>query len=91
MPKAPPLVYVEWLDHCEKGEDYAWIDIEALDTELPVCRSVGWMVGETDTAIMVAHTWSDPQVCGPFLIVKGAIIRQVVLRVPRKSAKVKPG
>lgn len=85
MPKRPPLVYVEWLDHSEVGEDHAWIDIEELCTELPVCSTVGWMVRETTDAILVAHTWSDPQVCGPFLIVKAAIRRQERLRVPRKT------
>jgi hypothetical protein len=47
------LVYVEWVDAVA---DCEWK--ENVDAEIHACRSIGWVVSETDDAICLANTIS---------------------------------
>jgi hypothetical protein len=71
------LVLVEWVD---SGEGRGWTPIEDIVREPMVCRSVGWLIHETEKGITVAaHYGSEedgrsPQVCGDMLIPKVAVL-----------------
>ena len=48
-----PLVYVEWVDAVA---DCEWQD--NVKAEIHLCRSIGWVVAESEDAICIANTVS---------------------------------
>ena len=83
------LVYVEWLD--SYGCSANWQHLGAGKAAAPmVCRSVGWLLHDTNKCKVVVPHVSDaerddlaPQGCGDMTIPTAAIVRLVTLKVPR--------
>ena len=62
------LLLVEWLDSVQPSPGWAFLS-DCDDVEPVQCRSVGWVVGQTRTAIMLAPNvgnfdGEDPQGSG---------------------------
>lgn len=56
-PKAPgPLVLLKWIDSA--GPD-GWVERGGWDAEVIKCETVGWLVGKTKLAYIVASTVAD--------------------------------
>ena len=81
LPRAPfQLVLVEWEDSARPIPAWQWID----DYELPKtirCRSVGYLIADTDDAIALAPNLGDveqskAQACGIIRIPQRAIIER---------------
>ena len=76
------LVMIEWLDSMGVGGEWQCPDC-LKDPEPVVCRSVGWIVRETEDYIVVAshHHAGDcneeasEQVCGTMAITKATVRR----------------
>ena len=79
---ALPAIYVEWLDACHLKNQ--WHEVADLGADLLVCSTLGWLVKETDTAILVALTMADEgdQVVGVLNIPTSAITKRVLLKEP---------
>lgn len=83
-------VYViDWLDHCDLGANQAWTDVDKIESTAPLIRTIGFIVKETKDGIVVAHTLHDGQASTPFLILKSAIIRKEVVKLPPLRRKPK--
>jgi len=54
--KPPRLVYIEWLD---ATTDNGWTD--KLDLKTHLIKSVGWLVEETKTEVLLAADLSPPE------------------------------
>lgn len=52
MDREYPLVYVEWLD-AESTDDWESIEKQTEDKDLPVIKTVGFLLKETDRYILV--------------------------------------
>lgn len=78
---ARPFVFIEWWD---SREAHGWIEPEEADLSPAVCRSVGWIVKETDEYIALAGTWSPSidEVTALLAIPKGCIRLQIDLVWP---------
>jgi hypothetical protein len=75
-----PLVLVDWTD--AESED-SWSDLSTFDGVLPVVRTVGFLLIDSQDSIVVAQNF-DPkntQVSMVMTIPKGMIIRRMDLRV----------
>ena len=73
---AETLVSVRWFDsHYVPG----WT-MEDIDPEPLVCDSVGWIIAETDEAIVLSSHKAHNQRCGDMTIPKCAITSQRRLR-----------
>lgn len=73
------LVMVEWEDSARPISDWQWIVDYSLP-EIILCRSVGYLISDTDKAIALAPNLGDitqekAQACGIFRIPRRAIIR----------------
>ena len=83
-----PLVIIEWED--SMGCSAHWEDIDKLEPEPLLCRSVGWVVYESDKAIvLVPHLapkcngMEYPQGCGDMTIPVSAVRNRVEIRPSR--------
>lgn len=79
-----PLVFIEWIDSYAVNPE--WVEIEDVKPEPLSCYSVGWVVGENESCVVVVPHMSDKhhnharhQGCGDMTIPKCAIIRRVEL------------
>lgn len=82
-----PLVLIEWLDsHSGNG----WQNIEELEgkAEPLYCRSVGWLIKETEHCkVIVPHISGEEngniilQGCGDIIIPTKAIVKEKLLKV----------
>lgn len=84
------LVLIEWLDSF--GCSSLWTKLEDSRAAPLVCRSVGWLLHDTDTCkVLVPHiTDSDhvtPQGCGDMTIPTCAVTRIVELADPSKGSR----
>ena len=78
---------VDWLDHCQNaGETHAWIDRASVEPELALIHSVGFVVAETEEAIVITHTMDSTECLQPFSIVRAAIVRVQELRLTKPPA-----
>lgn len=73
------LVLVEWEDSARPIPDWQWIEDYSLP-ETILCRSVGYLIADTDKAIALAPNLGDitqerVQACGIIRIPRRAIIR----------------
>jgi hypothetical protein len=73
------LVYVEWEDHA--GQD-GWMPLsEARRASVHPCASIGWLIGENETHIMLAASFTldedrpEPDVAGHMTINRKLIHR----------------
>lgn len=73
------LVYVEWWDSCGPG---FWTMAHDISPEMTTVESVGWVLTETDAAIVLGSHNGAEQTYGPLTIPKCAIKRQIELTVP---------
>ncbi len=76
--KLPKLVEIEWID---SSTGAGWISTEDINVEPVQCVTVGFIIRETKTAVMVAASlgiWSGvvDQACDPITIPKVAITKR---------------
>lgn len=79
MREQPKLVLVEWEDSAQPVSGWCFLH-DAPPLEVVQCQSVGWLVGESDTALMLAPNLGDietdsPQGSGFIRIPAKAVIR----------------
>lgn len=79
-----PIVYVEWVDAVA---DVEWQ--ENVKAEVHHCKSIGWIVDETDEAICIACTVSMDQSNARIHIPKAWIRNRRIIKVETKQRKVK--
>lgn len=76
------LVYLEWRD--SYGVSAEWRETEAAEPHAHRCFSVGWILKETDEAIILAPHLSpandlihaEEQSCGDMVIPKSAVVHR---------------
>ncbi len=78
-PGTYPLVLIEWVD--AYGVTPNWEDVAELEVDLTCPRTVGWLLLEDDTKLVVASTVSldpdgDPQAVGVMVIPKVAVMNR---------------
>jgi len=73
------LIYVEWMDSCSRRG--VWHDLTTFDGALITCRTIGWLVKETDESVTVAGHY-DGESCfsGGMTIPKVAITKRKAFR-----------
>ena len=74
--KGKRLIIVEWLDHSEGS---GWRTIEEIKGETVSVFTVGWLLTETDTVMVLAPSYNvengrESQVFGEVSILKSAIV-----------------
>lgn len=70
---------IEWLDHCSGGD--AWHNIgEATELTPSLAISVGFVIAETDSHLVVVPHASDDDVFGDLAILKSTIVRREILK-----------
>lgn len=68
------IVKIKWLDSA--SDDGKWYDKEEYNSIKPVvCKSVGFVLKETDKYITIAHSVSPDQIAFTMAIPKFAIIK----------------
>jgi len=79
-------VLIEWLDAGDVSADWSYVaDVPPIPLR---CRSVGWIIRETDTCKLLAPHVADPigdvprQMTGNIVILNGAITRITELTIP---------
>lgn len=81
------LVYVEWLDH---AGDATWLYADAEPDLSPVrCKTVGWVLAEDDTMLIVACSMGiSKRPCSSLRqhIVKAAITQRRALHDPHPAS-----
>ena len=84
------LVLVEWIDSL--GCSQTWQEIKEIDPKLPICRSVGWLLHDSEECkVLIPHLidsgYDDipPQACGDMAIPACSIRSIVDLPVPETS------
>lgn len=81
-----PLIYIEWVDAVA---DCEWND--NVKAEIHPCKSIGWVVSETDDAICLANTISMESSNARMHIPKAWIKNRRIIRLEtnhkRKPAK----
>lgn len=86
MRTAPKAVYLEWIDHCSNG-DGVWIDIKDMKIDVTTCKSVGFILKETEDWIVIAghlsNDCTEGQCSGDMQILKKCILKRVPLSVPQ--------
>lgn len=50
------LVLIEWVDSYASS---GWQEVSSIEPEVLVCRSVGWVIRETDSTLVVAPHLTD--------------------------------
>lgn len=70
---------VDWVD---SASAHGWNHIEAINPELKVCTSVGFLINETKDSLIVACSLSfDPDLCsGDISIPKVAILKRTRIK-----------
>ncbi len=76
--KRPKLVELTWLDHCEPAGLNVWWDREQVEKAEPaVIRSVGWIIKETDTyVVMVAQLAEDGMTGQPLVVISSCVTKR---------------
>lgn len=80
------LVYVEWLDHCSRG-DSGWGTLDDVVALEPVyCSTVGFVISETKDTVTLASTVADSgdMLLGDLCILKKAVVRRTRLVKPKR-------
>jgi hypothetical protein len=77
----PPLVLVEWNDHCESDGNVWMTADEAAECRPATCQSVGWLLHhDTERVVLTTSRVIDEDtVARPFVIVTAAVRRIVPL------------
>jgi len=77
------LEIIEWID--SMGVNPLWTHISDMENHVCKCKSVGYIVQETNEFIVIApniaDAENDPQVCGHMVIPKCAILKRDVQSV----------
>lgn len=82
----PPVACeITWLDHCGLPCEGVWVDIASIKPEPTVCTTVGFVVAETEAAIVVSHTADAEECASPFLILRSAILEIRQLKIGRRK------
>jgi len=71
----PPLVLVEWNDHCESDGNVWMTAEEAAAADVARCRSVGWLMHSDAERVVITSSMVDDEdtVARPFVIVAAAV------------------
>jgi len=82
-PRPADLYYVEWMD--AEGSTSGWKSlVDATDGELVQCFSVGWVLRETATLlVIVPHMNTTPEYDGEVKIPKVNITKRIKLKIGR--------
>jgi len=81
---AAKIVYIEWVDAVA---DAGWESNVKADIHL--CRSIGWVVDETDDAICLANTVSQEDSNARIHIPKAWVRNRRIIKVENQQRKVK--
>lgn len=74
------LLYVTWIDSASPS-DSSWHKAEELNLEVLTCRTVGWLVAETNTSISLSSSvMENGALYGTITIPKVALITRKVVR-----------
>lgn len=77
------LMAIEWIDSC--GPD-GWTRTSEVETSPVVCRSVGWIIAESEEAMTIAPHLGpdseDPQCNGAITIPKVCVTKRRAIRWP---------
>lgn len=57
MENKEKLIYIEWLD--SQGCTPSWTDISNYSPEIPIQRSIGWVVHESEQSISICGNIAD--------------------------------
>ena len=71
-----PLVIVEWQDSSQPVGTWQWAD-DYAEPEIVVCKSVGYLIGDTETAVALAPNLGD--------VTRDRIQASGIMRIPRKA------
>jgi hypothetical protein len=79
---APPLVLVEWDDHCESDGNVWTTTEDAAAADVARCRSVGWLLHHDAERVVLTTSMVDGEdtVARPFVIVAAAVRRIIPLQ-----------
>lgn len=88
MNKMPKVIYLEWLDHFSSYSGWTPIKIVEDHNQIPTCYTVGFLLKETDEAIMLALNYScdnNPEIehieCSNVMtVLKSCITKKRVLK-----------
>ena len=76
--KRYPIISVLWYDH---SGDAGWIELKDLDEPPITCKTVGFLVKETDTSLHIMSTLTDDRGHGGNNeLLKSCIVSQKTLR-----------
>lgn len=82
MPE-PPLVLVTWRDHVHANEPWSTRE-KALENETREFRSVGWLLLQDDSRLVLVETMGEDEVCGsPLVLVASAVVSVAYLQKRR--------
>ena len=68
------IVLVEWID---SSTEYGWLKVESFDTSVVKCQSVGFLIKETDDAIVVTLSRSDSGRCADAITIPKCSIKRI--------------
>lgn len=82
---ALPLEVIWWRDHA--GETEAWTKATELSATPPTMAIVGWVQEETEENLLIVPVYEvgvdDPDTSAAHVILKGAVVKRRVLKVPK--------
>jgi hypothetical protein len=83
----PPLVLVEWDDHCENDGNVWWALDDAAAAGVARCRSVGWLLHQdADRVVLSTSLVFDgddiEMVARPFVLVAAAVRKVTPMFTP---------
>lgn len=82
-----PLIVVEWVDSCGlKGGHWGSTE-DAKQLTPSDCRSVGWLINETDDAIVLAAHVTPHHVSGEMCIPKVAVTKRWPIKITKKGRR----
>lgn len=82
-----PLVEIQWDDACS---DAGWQEFKKIKFEQQVVTTVGFLIAENKSHIIIGHTYSDDDYVGWFQIPKGMIISRKTLKRATKGKRANP-
>jgi hypothetical protein len=79
--KPKEMLLVDWVD---SSAAHGWNHIDAINPALKVCTSIGFLINETEDALIIAaHLSFDPDLCcGDMSIPKVAIVKRLIVQEP---------
>lgn len=86
------LVIIEWLD--SYGCSSSWQDLANCEPDVMVCKSVGWLVHDSDSCKVIVphlnqpdHTSVSQQGCGDMTIPTASIVKILDVGIVKQNRK----